>query len=117
MAVLASVAMGTSHDKEANKAKMKGFVEQAAAQNGDLIVFPEYVLAGLPENPMFVFNPDDARYQHENAELVPEGPSTQYFIDLAQQNDIYIAWGMVEQDPDDWDIRSEEHTSELQSPS
>ena len=104
MAVLASVAMGTSHDKEANKAKMKGFVEQAAAQNGDLIVFPEYVLAGLPENPMFVFNPDDARYQHENAELVPEGPSTQYFIDLAQQNDIYIAWGMVEQDPDDWDI-------------
>ena len=52
MAVLASVAMGTSHDKEANKAKMKGFVEQAAAQNGDLIVFPEYVLAGLPETLM-----------------------------------------------------------------
>lgn len=104
MAVLASVAMGTSHDKEANKAKMKGYIEQAAAQNGDFIVFPEYVLAGLPENPMFVFNPDDARYQHENAELVPEGPSTQYFIDLAKQNDIYIAWGMVEQDPDDWDI-------------
>lgn len=104
MAVLASVAMETSHDKEANKAKMQRFVEEASRRSGDLIVFPEYVLAGLPNNPMFVFNPDDARYQHENAELVPDGPSTQFFIELAKHNDIYIAWGMVEQDPEDWDI-------------
>ena len=104
MAVLASVAMDVARDKEANKQKMTGFIEMAAAQNADFILFPELSLTGLPENPMFIFKPEDAFYQHENAELVPSGESTQYFIGLAQKHDMYIAWGMTEQDPDDWDI-------------
>ena len=104
MAVLASVAMDNARDKEANKAKMTKFVEEAAAKGADFILFPELCLGGLPENPMFVFNPQDAFYQHEVAEVVPEGPSTQYFIELAAKHDIYIGWGMTEQDPDEFDI-------------
>lgn len=104
MAVLASVAMDLVRDKEANKAKMTRFVNEAAAQGADFILFPELALGGLPENPMFIFNPNDAFYQHEVAEVVPDGPSTQYFINLAKEKDIYIAWGMTEQDPDDFDI-------------
>ena len=95
MAVLASVAMDLVRDKEANKAKMTRFVNEAAAQGADFILFPELALGGLPENPMFIFNPNDAFYQHEVAEVVPDGPSTQYFINLAKEKDIYIAWGMT----------------------
>lgn len=104
MAILASVAMDLVNDKDANIAKMTKFIEEAARQKADFILFPELALGGLPKNPMFVFNPEDAFYQHEVAEVVPEGESTQYFIELARKNDIYIAWGMTEQDPDDWDI-------------
>lgn len=104
MAVLASVAMDLVRDKEANKAKMTRFVNEAVAQGADFILFPELALGGLPENPMFIFNPNDAFYQHEVAEVVPDGPSTQYFVNLAKEKDIYIAWGMTEQDPDDFDI-------------
>lgn len=104
MAVLASVAMDLARDKEVNKSKMTEFVEKAAAQKADLILFPELALGGLPENPMFTFNPNDAFYQHEVAEIVPNGESTQYFMNLAKRHDLYIAWGMTEQDADDWDI-------------
>ncbi len=104
MTILASVAMESGHDKKANIAKMTKFIEEAAAQQADFILFPELALGGFPENPMFVFNPNDAFYQHEVAEVVPEGESTQYFIGLAQKHDMYIAWGMTEQDPDDWNI-------------
>lgn len=104
MAILASVAMDVVNDKAANIAKMTKYVEEAAAQNADLVVFPEYSLQGYPNNPMFVFNPDDARYQHEQAEVVPDGESTQHFIELAKKHNIYIVWGMTEEDADDWDI-------------
>ena len=104
MAILASVAMDNARDKKANKAKMTKFIEEAAAKNADLILFPELCLGGLPENPMFIFNPQDAFYQHSVAEVVPDGESTQYFIELAKKHDIYIGWGMCEQDPEEFDI-------------
>ena len=104
MAVLASVAMDVVRDKAANKEKMTSFIEAAADQHADFILFPELALGGLPENPMFIFKPEDAFYQHEVAELVPEGESTQYFIGLAKKHDMYIAWGMAEQNEENWDM-------------
>ncbi len=93
MAVLASVAMDLVRDKDANKEKMTKFIEDAARKEADLILFPELALGGLPENPMFVFSPNDAFYQHDVAEIVPERESTQYFAGLAKKYDMYIAWG------------------------
>ena len=104
MAVIASVAMDLVHDKDVNKAKMTAYIEEAAEKRADLIVFPELALGGFPENPMFVFSPEDAFYQHEVAELVPEGDSTQYFVELAAKHDMYIAWGMTEQSHESWDM-------------
>ena len=97
MAVIASVAMDLARDKAENKAKMTTFIEEAAEKDVDLILFPELALGGLPEKPMFVFDPQDAFYQHETAELVPEGDSVHYFAELVVRHDIYIAWGMTEQ--------------------
>ena len=103
MAVLASVAMDLVNDKAANRAKMDSYVEKAAAQNADFVLFPELALGGVPKNPMFIFNPDDAKYQHDVAELVPEGDSTQHFIEMARKHDIYIGWGMAEQSHERFD--------------
>ena len=104
MAVIASVAMDLARDKAENKAKMTTFIEEAAEKDVDLILFPERALGGLPEKPMFVFDPQDAFYQHETAELVPEGDSVHYFAELAVRHDIYIAWGMTEQSHESWDM-------------
>ena len=104
MAVIASVAMDLARDKAENKAKMTTFIEEAAEKDVDLILFPELALGGLPEKPMFVFDPQDAFYQHETAELVPEGDSVHYFAELAVRHDIYIAWGMTEQSHESWDM-------------
>lgn len=79
------------------------YVEKAAAQNADFVLFPELALGGVPKNPMFIFNPDDAKYQHDVAELVPEGDSTQHFIEMAKKLDIYIGWGMAEQSHERFD--------------
>lgn len=97
MTILASVALDSRQDVPDNRERMKAYVEQAAAKGAKLIVFPELCLGGLPKNPMFIFNPDDAAYQHEVAELVPEGPSTRFFEELAREHDMYICWGMAEQ--------------------
>ena len=97
MTILTSVALDSRQDVPGNRERMKAYVEQAAAKGAKLIVFPELCLGGLPKNPMFIFNPDDAAYQHEVAELVPEGPSTRFFEELAREHDMYICWGMAEQ--------------------
>lgn len=104
MTKLASVAMDLVNDKQANLDKMTKYVREAAAQGAELIVFPEMALGGLPKNPMFIFNPEDALYQHEVAEEVPAGPSTQHMIELAKELGIYIIWGMVERDAERWDV-------------
>ena len=50
-----------------------------------------------------MFTPDK-RMQVEAAELVPEGPSTQFAIDLAQKFDMYIAFGIAERDGQRWHL-------------
>lgn len=98
MAKIASVAMSISCDnKQENLSSMITYIEEAATQDADLILFPEMALTGFPKNPMSTFSPDDAAYQHQVAELIPEGDSTQTLIALAKKYDMYIAWGMSEQ--------------------
>ena len=78
------------------------FIEKAAQQKADLIVFPELSLQGFPPS-MLEVDPDHALYQHREAELVPEGPTTQLLIQKAKEHNMYIAWGMTERDHDKFD--------------
>ena len=101
MAKLAAVTMPLDpRNKAANFAKMADYVREAAAQGGDLILFPEGSLTGLGTEGMYRPCGEDRIFMLENGELVPEGESTQAFIALAQEHDIYICWGMAEIDPD-----------------
>jgi predicted amidohydrolase len=78
-------------DKEANFAKIERFVTEAAAQQVQLIVFPECCVTGY----WFIRNLSVEQLA-ALAEPIPDGPSTQRLRDLAQRYRITIGAGWVE---------------------
>lgn len=104
MVKIATVCMSSDpRDKVLNRNNMIAYIEKAAEQQANLIVFPEEILTGVGTTSMQQFNPEDKRYMQEASELVPEGESTQIFIDLAKKHDMYICWGMAERNPERFD--------------
>lgn len=104
MVKMATVCMPSdSRDKSVNLHKMVSYVEQAAAQDVDLIVFPEEALTGVGTVSMQQYNGEDKEYIIKTAEFVPEGDSTQAFIELAKRHDIHVVWSMAERDEDRFD--------------
>ena len=100
MTKLATTSFPVVLNTEDNLKKYISYIEQAAAEGAKLIVLPEQSLQGYL--PTLEEVSDETRsYQLANAELVPEGKSTQLLIQQAKQHDIYIVWGMTEQDADD----------------
>jgi predicted amidohydrolase len=84
-----------SGDKAANLAKIRLFVEQAAAQQARLVVFPECCVTG------YWFLRNLAREQIEAlAEPVPDGPATRMLLEWSQTNRITIGAGLVERADD-----------------
>jgi predicted amidohydrolase len=80
-------------DKQANLAKMEDFVRQAAAQEAELIVFPECCISG------YWFLRNLSRDQLKNAaEPLFEGPSSQALMRLARQYRVMIGAGLIESD-------------------
>ena len=65
-------------DKEANLNKMKGYIEAAAAEGSNLVVFPEMALTGYDDEEEKA-KPD--KMQSHLAELVP-GPSSLEIAEL-----------------------------------
>lgn len=100
MTKIATVNFETSNDKAHNRSKMVDFIEQAALQGCGLIVFPEEALTGIGDNGFVNVSPDDKYGIYKNAELIPDGESTQFFIDLARKHNMYICWGMAERSPE-----------------
>lgn len=72
-------------NKGVNLEKMRRFVIDSAQQGAELVVFPELALTGYHCGDRFF----------AMAEEIP-GPSTDFFVQLAKANQIYIIWGMVE---------------------
>ena len=94
----------SADDKQWNIDKMVEWVEKAAAEGVELVVFPEEQVGGLGTHGMQEFFPPDKLHSCEAAELIPEGPTTQFMAELAKKHDIYIAYGAQETDPDRWSI-------------
>ena len=82
-------------DKAANMGLVRAFVDEAAAQQVDLIAFPEMCLTGywhvrnLPREAVEAL-----------AEPVPSGASTQALLDLSAQHHITIGAGLIEKAKD-----------------
>lgn len=104
MVKIATVCMGSDpRDKAANRNKMIAYIEKAAAQEADLIVFPEEILTGVGTVGMQQFKGEDKLFMQQASELVPEGESTRIFVEQARKHNLYICWGMAEKDPDRFD--------------
>jgi len=89
---VASVQMEhTDGDKQANFAKIEKFTAAAAAQNAQLVVFPECCVTGY----WFIRNLSTPQLA-ALAEPVPDGPSTQRLRDLARRHDTSIGAGWIE---------------------
>jgi len=84
-------------DKVANLAKMKTFVADAARQGNNIIVFPELALSGYECSEDAGAEKKSCRMHTELAEAIP-GPSTEEMGRLARKLDVYIIFGMPEQD-------------------
>lgn len=84
-------------DKRATLDKMRACIVEAAAQGADIIVFPEGALQGCGSC-------EDCRAAGaacaghiELAETVP-GPSSNEMLELAQEHDVYVVYGLCERD-------------------
>lgn len=100
MVKVATCCMNCVYDKSANLKKYMDFIDEAASNGADLIVFPEQSLqAYLKSLSAMPFS--DYEYQHDNAEVVPDGESTQALIAKAKEKNVYIIWGMTEKSAED----------------
>ena len=78
--------------KSANVATITSFVEDAARQKVDLIVFPEMCITGY-------WHVRKLRREEVAAlaEPVPNGPSTEVLLDLAREHNMTIGAGLIEE--------------------
>ena len=82
---LATTSFTPVYSKEANLQQYFKYIDKAAEKNARLIVFPEQSL-------------------QENAELIPEGASTQLLIGKAKEKNMYIVWSMTERESEKLEI-------------
>jgi predicted amidohydrolase len=82
-------------DKAANLATVRRFVAAAAAQQVELIAFPECCLTGY----WYLRHLDEAALRRL-AEPVPDGPCTQELLALSKAHGMTIGAGLVEAGPD-----------------
>ena len=84
-------------EKDKNLNRILGYIEQAALDNCNLVVFPEMALTG--------YDDEEDKEKHEKmqtlqAETIP-GPSSDKVAELTKKYGIYVAFGMPERDPAD----------------
>jgi len=84
----------TAGDKPANLHKIRRFVEKASDQQVELIAFPECCITGY----WFLRKLSHAEL-HALAEPVPDGPSCQELLGLADEFRMTIGAGLLEVDP------------------
>jgi predicted amidohydrolase len=91
-------------DVEANRAKLTGLVEKAAAEGAKIIVLPEasipgYLSQDLRRNWHVAGRPIEREFQGVSPESVAEevpGPSTRHFCQLANRLGVYVTVPLVE---------------------
>jgi predicted amidohydrolase len=84
-------------DKDANLNRMLGYIETAAAEGSQLVVFPEMALTGYDDE---AEKPKAEKMQSLLAETVP-GSSSLAIAAKAQELGVYVAFGLPERDGTD----------------
>lgn len=108
MTKLAASSMQSCYDKKVNLTKILKMVDEAADNGAELIVFPEACLQGYFHTVTCIsfsakYDENEYNYQHDNAEVIPNGPSVKAIIAKAKERNIYVVFGMTEKDAvHDW---------------
>lgn len=96
---IGSISMDSMADKQANIKKHLKFIERAAKEKIDLLVFPEASIPGFgKEFCPSTISPDASYALLQTAESVPSGPTTQLIMEQAKKNNMYISFGIFEKD-------------------
>lgn len=96
---IASVTLPAFYDKTRNLNNLLRWMEHAAQEGADLVVFPEQVLQGyLPDT--LNWNGDAVAWQMAQAEVVPQGESINALQRAAAQFGLHVVFGMTERHPD-----------------
>ena len=80
--------------KEFNLQRMLDYIELAAGEGSNLVVFPEMALTGYDDKKE---QPKAEKMQVLQAETVP-GPSSQRIAEAARKFGLYVAFGLPERD-------------------
>lgn len=80
--------------KELNLQRMLDYIELAAGEGSNLVVFPEMALTGYDDKKE---QPKAEKMQVLQAETVP-GPSSQRIAEAARKFGLYVAFGLPERD-------------------
>lgn len=95
--------MNCVYDKKENLAKYLRYIDEAADNGANLVLFPEQSLQGYLRSLVAMDVSENTEtneflYQYENAEVIPDGASVQAVIAKAKERGIYVAFGMTEKD-------------------
>lgn len=94
---ISTVSFNAKWGKKAlNLQRILDYIEIAAGEGSNLIVFPELALTGYDDKKE---QPKEQKMQVVEAETVP-GPSSQRIAEAAKQFGIYVVFGLPERDPD-----------------
>lgn len=92
-------------EKEASLAKLVSLTEEAAAQNAEIVVFPEAFIPAYPRGLSFktkvgsrskAGKEDWYRYWQNSVEV--PGKTTERLADLAKENNLYLVVGVIEKE-------------------
>ncbi|MGI8827658.1 MAG: carbon-nitrogen hydrolase family protein [Chloroflexota bacterium] len=92
---VATTAIETCHNKDANAAKISTLATAAAQEGVKLVVFPEAALQGYMYAINEAMSTDELKYHYHEAEPL-NGPTVLAIAAVAQEHDIHIIFGMVE---------------------
>ncbi|KAJ9429903.1 Predicted amidohydrolase [Candidatus Pantoea symbiotica] len=96
---IASVTLAAFYDKARNLNNLLAWMEHAAQEGADLVVFPEQILQGyLPDT--LNWNGEAVAWQMAQAEVVPQGESVLALQRQATQLGVHVVFGMTERHPE-----------------
>lgn len=96
-------------DVEHNLSRLTAFAEEAVDEGASLVMFPEGSMVGYVGKEQTWCAPGrrscygrSCRSVTEVAESVPHGPTTDYWHDFASENDVFVAYHLIERDQDSY---------------
>jgi predicted amidohydrolase len=96
---VAAVTMTSQANTEANLQTFYAYMEQAASNGADVVVFPEVALQGCPawREDSVAPSSEEMAYVQQTAETIP-GPSTSNVVAKAKELNLFVVFGMTEKD-------------------